>query len=342
MSNRLDIIQAINRKNECFLVGLKVQHVGIMVHSTGANNPNLRRYCDGSLHRDIGANPYGNHWNQFRPSGKQICAHGFVGRDINGKVRACQTLPFEQNCWLAGRGGKGSVNFAPHSRIQFEICEDNLQNRTYFDEAVMGAAVQWCAEICEQFGWNPLGKDRHGNNIIIDHAQGSKLGIASNHCDISDWMRRFGFVMDDFRRQVKLKMDSTGFPALPNPSEPPPSSGSVYTVVAGDTMSGIAARCGVSLSDLVKANPQIVNVNQIKVGQKLNIPALQTIDRAAETERIAQDIVASRHTNNGQTWGNNPARRTALITYGEALFGSGTGVRFADDVQARVNVLVKQ
>jgi LysM repeat protein len=49
------------------------------------------------------------------------------------------------------------------------------------------------------------------------------------------------------------------------------SSGGSYTVRSGDTMSGIAARHGVSLGALEKANPQVRNVNRISVGQHLHL-----------------------------------------------------------------------
>ncbi len=45
-----------------------------------------------------------------------------------------------------------------------------------------------------------------------------------------------------------------------------------YTVRSGDTMSGIAARNGVSLQALIKANPQISNPNRINVGQTVHVP----------------------------------------------------------------------
>lgn len=45
-----------------------------------------------------------------------------------------------------------------------------------------------------------------------------------------------------------------------------------YKVKSGDTMSGIAARYGVSLAALEKANPQIRNPNNIYAGEPLNIP----------------------------------------------------------------------
>ena len=44
-----------------------------------------------------------------------------------------------------------------------------------------------------------------------------------------------------------------------------------YVVKAGDSLSAIAKRYGVSLNDLIKRNPQISNPNLIKVGQKIRI-----------------------------------------------------------------------
>lgn len=51
-----------------------------------------------------------------------------------------------------------------------------------------------------------------------------------------------------------------------------PVTGNTYTVQAGDTLSLIAQRHGVSLQNLVTAN-NLSSVNQIYVGQVLNIPA---------------------------------------------------------------------
>lgn len=47
-------------------------------------------------------------------------------------------------------------------------------------------------------------------------------------------------------------------------------------VHTGDTMSGIAASHGVSLSSLEAANPQIANPNLIYTGQSLNLPGVSS------------------------------------------------------------------
>jgi TP901 family phage tail tape measure protein len=49
-------------------------------------------------------------------------------------------------------------------------------------------------------------------------------------------------------------------------------TGSTVTVKSGNTLSGIAAKAGVKLSDVIKANPQISNPNLIRPGQIIKIP----------------------------------------------------------------------
>src|SRR5690554_4465492 len=92
-------------KNECYRAGQIITPKGIMVHSTGANNPHLKRYVgpdDGKL----GANVYRNHWNQARPDGRQVCVHAFIGRLADGSIATYQTLPWNYRAWHAG----GSAN----------------------------------------------------------------------------------------------------------------------------------------------------------------------------------------------------------------------------------------
>lgn len=51
------------------------------------------------------------------------------------------------------------------------------------------------------------------------------------------------------------------------------SCGPSYTVLSGDTLFSIARMCGVSLEDLIMANPGLGNPNLISVGQVLRIPS---------------------------------------------------------------------
>ena len=158
---------------------------GIMVHSTGANNPNLRRYVqpdDGVL----GSNANGNDWN--RP-GLEVCVHAFLGLTQAGEVAAYQILPWEYRAWHCG----GDAN---NTHLSFEICEDNLRDRAYWEKTYR-LARELTAELCRKFGLDPLAP-----GVLVDHAEGAALGIASNHADVDHWWSRYGVTMDDFRADV--------------------------------------------------------------------------------------------------------------------------------------------
>ena len=93
--------------NACYKAGRKITPKGIMVHSTGANNPWLKRYVgpdDGLL----GKNQYNNHWNQ--PMDREVCVHAFIGKLADGTVATYQTLPWDHRGWHCGSGSKGSGN----------------------------------------------------------------------------------------------------------------------------------------------------------------------------------------------------------------------------------------
>ena len=56
----------------------------------------------------------------------------------------------------------------------------------------------------------------------------------------------------------------------------------IYTVKKGDTLSGIAAKHGVTVQDLLQYNPGIQNPDVIDVGMKIKIPAKKTYAPAGE------------------------------------------------------------
>ena len=81
----LNIIKAYAVKNLCYIAAQKMIPQGIVVHSTGANNPTLKRYVDAV--DEVGVNQYGNHWNTATPSGRKVCVHAFIGYDKNKQIR---------------------------------------------------------------------------------------------------------------------------------------------------------------------------------------------------------------------------------------------------------------
>jgi len=199
----MNLHKLILTNNACYKAGSTITPKGIMVHSTGANNPNLKRYVgpdDGLL----GKNQYNNHWNQSTPDGRQVCVHGFIGKLADGSIATYQTLPWNHRGWHAG----GSAN---DTHIGFEICEDGLTTASYFS-AVYKEAVELCVYLCKQY--NLTEKD------IICHCEGYKLGIASNHGDVMHWFPKLGKSMDTFRADVKAGLAAMEAPALVTPTAP--------------------------------------------------------------------------------------------------------------------------
>ena len=88
--------------------------------------------------------------------------------------------------------------------------------------------------------------------------------------------------------------------AAPKPTVP---IASTTTVKSGQTLSGIAAKAGVSVAAIAAANPQISNLNKISVNQKINIPVVNTATKTATSTYAG-----------GVTGGTNPFSPTSGVS----------------------------
>ena len=209
----MNLHKLIFTENACYKAGRKITVKGIMVHSTGANNPTLKRYVgpdDGLL----GQNKYNNHWNTHHPGGREVCVHGFIGKLADGTIATYQTLPWDHRGWHAG----GSAN---NTHIGFEICEDGLTDASYFAK-VYQEAVELCAYLCKEFNLT--------EQNIICHSEGYRKGIASNHGDVMHWFPKHGKSMDTFRADVKNLLNTAAEPETPKdePKDEPNEEPAVY------------------------------------------------------------------------------------------------------------------
>lgn len=183
--------------NDCYKRNQYITPKGIMVHSTGANNPYIKRYVGPDDGR-VGKNTGNNHWNM---PGVSVCVHAFIGKLNDGSIATYQTLPWNMRGWHSASGSKGSAN---NTHISFEICEDDLKSSTYFNK-VYKEAVELTAYLCKLYNLDPM-KD----GVIICHSEGYKRGIASNHRDVMHWFPKYGKSMDTFRSDVnKLLVNTT-------------------------------------------------------------------------------------------------------------------------------------
>lgn len=178
------LYKALLTNNDCYLRGRTIRPRGVMVHSTGANNPWLRRYIapdDGRL-----GTPSPRHWNQ---GGVGACVHAMIGKLADGTIAVYQTLPWNMRGWHCGRIGNDT-------HISFEICEDGLTDEGYF-RATYQAAVELTAYLCQLYHLDPK-----ADGVVLCHSEGYQRGIASNHADVMHWWKKFGVDMDDFRAAV--------------------------------------------------------------------------------------------------------------------------------------------
>ena len=123
-------------QSTCYKGTTPMKVKGVLWHSTGANNPTLKRYVqpdDDATNRQelldlIGVNIYQNDMNHIYRTMGMNC---WIGKMADGTVSTIQTLPWDWRPWGCGSGPKGSCN---DGWIQFEICEDALTSRQYFED----------------------------------------------------------------------------------------------------------------------------------------------------------------------------------------------------------------
>ena len=210
----------------CYKGTSTMQVKGVLWHSTGANNPLLSRYVqptDGASDYDkmiklLGKNKYGTDWNHTKQNAGLNC---WIGKLADGSVTTVQTMPWNYRPWGCGSGSKGSCNTG---WIQFEICEDALTDKNYFN-AVYKEAVELTAYLCTLYGLNPKGTANLNGvtvPVILCHADSHKLGLGSNHGDVLHWFNKYGKTMDDVRNDVAALMGANIEDSTPTPVAPAP------------------------------------------------------------------------------------------------------------------------
>ena len=251
----MNIIKCYLTQNRCYTIGQTITPKGVMVHSTGANNPKVARYVQPSdndpnkaqLQKTIGTNKNANDWNH---GGLDVCTHAFIGKLADGSVGTVQTLPWNHRGWHAGTGTSGGS--ANNTHIAFEICEDDLTDEGYFRK-VYQEAVELTAMLCKTYNLNPL-----ADGVVICHSEGYQRGVASNHADVMHWFPKFDKSMDTFRADVAKALGSSSGSSGGSTSKP--STGG--TIVKGSVVrvkSGAKTYEGGGLASYVYSRDHVVS-----------------------------------------------------------------------------------
>ena len=185
---------------------------GVLFHSTGCNNPTIKRYVQpsdeasdyGKMIALLGKNTSKTDWNHASVSAG---LNAWIGKLADGTVATVQTMPWNYRPWGCGSGSRGSCN---DGWIQFEICEDGLNDKEYFNK-VYNEAVELTAYLCKLYGLNPNSVvSVHGVSVpvITCHADAHKLGFGTNHGDINHWFPKYGKSMKTVRADVAKLLSS--------------------------------------------------------------------------------------------------------------------------------------
>lgn len=211
-------ISCILTESRCYSKSYAMEIKGILWHSTGANNPALKRYVQPSkndpnyneLMKLLGTNNNGNDWNDPTLS---VGVNAFIGKLADGTITTVQTLPWDWRPWGCGSGKNGSCNTG---WIQFEICEAALTDKAYFEKTYK-EACELTAYLCEMFNIDPNGTVKYNGvtvPTILCHADSYDLGLGSNHADIEHWFGRYKKTMANVRQDVAKLLEGTK-PAKP-------------------------------------------------------------------------------------------------------------------------------
>lgn len=184
---------------------------GILWHSTAANNPTLKRYIQPSDKKPtedtyskakwieiLGKNKHNNDMNHIE---RKMGMNAWIGELANGTVVSVQSMPWNYRPWGCASGKNGSCN---SGWIQFEICEDDLKDKTYFDK-IYKEACELTAYLCKMYNLDPKGSVKVKNvkvPVILCHQDSYKLGLGNNHADIYHWFKKYGKDMEDVRNDV--------------------------------------------------------------------------------------------------------------------------------------------
>lgn len=217
-SSKNEPLVCMQTQSTCYKGTRKMTIKGVLWHSTGANNPTLKRYVQPSdIKPDVdtyskekwlevlGKNTYKNDWNHIEREAGLNC---WIGKLADGTITTVQTMPWDFRPWGCGSGKNGSCN---DGWIQFEICEDGLTDAEYFNKAYT-EACELTAYLCKKYNIDPTGTVTHNGvtvPTILCHKDSHKLGLGSNHGDVDNWFPKHKKSMETARTDVAVLLKSS-------------------------------------------------------------------------------------------------------------------------------------
>lgn len=195
----ITLVDKTMTKNPCYTAKKIIKPVGMYLHSIGCPCEKAQNIINNENQANAGA------------AVQAVIQHD--GKVLEGLPVYPENKTAIRN-WHCGSGSKGSGN---DTHFGVEMCEPATIKYTSGSswveladgsntKAVVLAnyknAVEYFALRCKQFGFDSL-KD----GVVISHKEGHARGYASNHGDPEHIWSKFGLTMDQFRKDVKAKME---------------------------------------------------------------------------------------------------------------------------------------
>lgn len=140
---------------------------------------------------------------------KELNAWGYKV-DVDGSFGpGCKAgvIAFQKDHGLAQDGSVGLATLHALQKREDSFVSYNVkENQAYFED-VYRKAVFTCVYVLNRLYVKNVDK-----TSVISHAEGYKLGVASNHADVGHWWIKHNKTMDDFRADVKNYISTNVLP----------------------------------------------------------------------------------------------------------------------------------
>lgn len=237
--------------------------------------------------------------NIFAPTSKQASSNYGIGKD--GKIG--MYVEEKDRSWCSSNAAND------HRAVTIEVASDTTEPYAV-TSAAYNALLDLVTDICKRNGikklvWSTNKSDR------VNHKNGCNMTVhrdyANKSCPGTYLYERHG----EIAAEVNRRLGATGTTGTTTTT-----GETVYTVVAGDTLIGIAKKYGTTYQKLAEYNG-ISNPSLIKVGQKIKIPGTSTSGDSSGSFKVG-DVVqftGSKHyTSASGTSGSSAKAGPAKIT----------------------------
>lgn len=226
-----------------------VDYVAISPNSSNPRNNKIKKITIHHMAGNLSVETCGRVFNgtsRQASSNYGIGSDGRVGMYVEEKNRA----------WTSSSPSNDN------QAVTIEVANDGGANTNWHvSDKALAKLIDLCVDICKRNGIASLNYTGDSSGNLTRHNM-----FANTTCPGPYLQSKFPYIASEVNKRLNASNNTTN-----NNPTPKPSEDNVYTVVKGDTLSGIASKYGTTYQKLAEYNG-ISNPNLIIVGQKIRIP----------------------------------------------------------------------